>query len=76
MIVVRWIGLNVNLNAKLNKEKYHLKPREFESGKLGTYEFEHFGLTVGGKPICVEEKCLNLANQPYTHVILLQDYDS
>ena len=44
--------------------------------KTGSVKFKRYGLTLDGFPICVDEFCLRMANNPHTSVILFQDWDS
>ena len=75
-IFVRWIGLDVQMSDLIENGCIQTPPtghvRTFTYGDE-EYSFTRHGLTVDGKPFCVDDYCLRLANNPSTHVVLIQD---
>ena len=75
-IFVRWIGLDVQMGDLIEGGCIQTPPtghvRTLKAGGRA-YSFTRHGLTVDGKPFCVDDYCLRLANNPSTHVVLIQD---
>ena len=61
--IVRWIGWDT-VNESFRSES------NFYFGS-----FKHFGLTIDGKPIDVDDCCLYLSADEDSRVLLLQDRD-
>ena len=63
VFIIRWIGWDITNDAFTSQSCF------FFGG------FKHYGLTVEGKPIDVDDCCLFLAEEEDTRVMLIQDKD-
>ena len=66
------LGINMGkvLKAGLPKPKRKDDGRNDFHSRTEKTTFSRFGLTVDGRPICVDEYCLRMANHEHTNVIL------